>query len=81
MKGRTKDHAQGSLENIVENLIKTWEMEAAHKSFKDWQTVDHDKFKLRANDAAAFDGKTVSEIGTYNVLLDGCNKELYDAVF
>ena len=53
-------------------------MEAAHKSFKDMQTVVHDKFKLRANDASVFDGETVSEIGTYNCLLDGCTKELYD---
>ena len=53
-------------------------MEAAHKSFKDWHTVDHAKFKLRANDATAYDGETVSEIGTYNVLLDGCTKDLYN---
>ena len=31
MEGRTKQHKEGSLEKIVENLVKTWEMEASHK--------------------------------------------------
>ena len=30
--GKTKAHAPGSLEMIVENLVKTWEMERSHKS-------------------------------------------------
>ena len=31
MKGKTKNHAEGSLESVVENLVKTWEMERSHK--------------------------------------------------
>eukprot|EP00435_Cladocopium_sp_Y103_P058088 s682_g20.t1 len=27
LQGKTKNHAAGSLELIVENLVKTWEME------------------------------------------------------
>ena len=26
------NHAAGSLEEVVENLVKTWEMEASHKT-------------------------------------------------
>ena len=29
--GKTKNHPVGSLEMIVENLVKTWEMERSHK--------------------------------------------------
>lgn len=28
LKGRTQNHKEGSLEKVVENLVKTWEMEA-----------------------------------------------------
>ena len=29
--GRTRNHKEGSLEKIVEDLVKSWEMEASHK--------------------------------------------------
>ena len=31
MEERTMKHTEGSLEKIVENLVKTWEMESTHK--------------------------------------------------
>ena len=31
IQGKTMNHPPGSLEEIVENLVKTWEMEASHK--------------------------------------------------
>ena len=31
LKGKTRDHKEGSLETVVENLVKTWEMERSHK--------------------------------------------------
>ncbi len=31
LKGKTRNHKEGSLEQIVENLVKTWEMERSHK--------------------------------------------------
>ena len=31
LKGKTKAHKKGSLEMVVENLVKTWEMERSHK--------------------------------------------------
>ena len=32
LEGRTRKHKEGSLEKIVEDLVKTWEMEASHKT-------------------------------------------------
>ena len=32
MEERTRHHKAGSLEELVENLVKTWEMEASHKT-------------------------------------------------
>lgn len=32
LEGRTQTHKEGSLEKIVEDLVKTWEMEASHKT-------------------------------------------------
>ena len=31
MDGKTRQHQAGSLEKLVENLVKTWEMESTHK--------------------------------------------------
>lgn len=31
MKEKSRNHQENSLEMIVENLVKTWEMEATHK--------------------------------------------------
>jgi hypothetical protein len=32
LKERSRFHAAGSLEKLVENLVKTWEMESTHKT-------------------------------------------------
>ena len=32
LEGRSRIHKEGSLEKIVEDLVKTWEMEASHKT-------------------------------------------------
>ena len=31
LKEKLKNHPEGSLEKIVENIVKTWEMEYTHK--------------------------------------------------
>ena len=47
MKERTKKHAEGSLELIVENLVKTWEMERSHKPDAfDHHTIDYSNFSM-----------------------------------
>lgn len=80
LKGRTKNHPEGSLELIVENLVKTWEMERSHKTDPDQhRSVDPAKFKFAANGWKKFNNKEANEVGNYNVLLAGCPASLYDA--
>lgn len=41
---------KGSLEEIVQNAIKSWEMELSHKTrLKDFKTINPEKFKLFVN--------------------------------
>jgi hypothetical protein len=50
LKGRTRNHKEGSLELIVENLVKTWEMERSHKTdCHQHMSVDQERFSLGAN--------------------------------
>ena len=76
--GKTKNHKSGSLEEFVENFIKTWEMEATHKEFYQWTTVDRNEYEVQANGGKVFDSYEAPWVGNYNWLLSTCNKELYD---
>jgi hypothetical protein len=78
-KGKSRSHAEGSLEKVVENLVKTWEMEGTHKRFEDWTTINHEKYCTRANGGKVYRGKVSSEVGNYNWLMSGCKKDLYDS--
>ena len=78
--GKTKAHAPGSLEMIVENLVKTWEMERSHKSDpSQHKTVDQERFSIGANGGKMFNNIEANEVGNYNLLLDTADKALYDA--
>ena len=78
-KGKSKNHKEGSLEKIVEDLVKTWEMEATHKTLENWTTINLEKYCTQSNGGKIFSGKESSELGNYNWLLSGCRKDLYDA--
>ena len=79
LKGRTRIHDEGSLEQIVENLVKTWEMERSHKiDVTQHKSVDLDRFSLGANNGPQFNNVEANKIGNYNVLLATANKDLYD---
>ncbi|XP_060572428.1 uncharacterized protein LOC132730494 [Ruditapes philippinarum] len=78
IKERTRKHKQGSLERIVEDLVKTWEMESSHKTRKrDWGSVDPDKFYISSNGGRKFNLDDNIEYGNYNMLMD--ESVLYDA--
>lgn len=80
LKERTKRHAEGSLEIVVENLVKTWEMERSHKpDCLQHQTTDPVRFRFSANGGEVFDNVGAHQEGNYNVLLNTCPKEYYDA--
>ena len=61
------------MEELVENLVKTWETQASHfKNFSQWDTVDHDKYTVKTNNEEEMDGKIAYEIGNYNALMQTC---------
>jgi len=82
MKGKYKNHQPGSLELIVENLVKSWEFESSHKAdVSTWKTIDQtDEFEgFAANGWKRYNKAEMIEAGNYNVLMTGCPKELWDS--
>jgi len=68
--GRSKKHPEGSLEQVVQKLVKNWEVESHHiYDPKDWQTMDISKFQGSLNGAAPIDAQGMADIGPYNMLL------------
>lgn len=79
LKQRTKMHPAGSLEEIVENLVKTWEMERSHKlDPNQHQSVDTEKFRIGANGWKKYDNLEANQVGNYNVLMSGVDPKLWD---
>nr|XP_018622428.1 pathogen-related protein isoform X2 [Nicotiana tomentosiformis] len=68
--GRTKVWAEGSLEETVQNAIKSWEMELSHKTrVKDFRTINPEKFKLFVNGREGLSAEETLKVGSYNALL------------
>lgn len=68
--GRTKVWAEGSLEETVQNAIKSWEMELSHKTHvKDFRTINPEKFKLFVNGREGLSAEETLKVGSYNALL------------
>ena len=79
LKQRSKEHPEDSLEKVVENLVKTWEMERSHKvDCKQHQSVDQKRFLISANGGKKYKNVEANEVGNYNVLLDACPAEVWD---
>ncbi|KAI6661338.1 hypothetical protein LOD99_10005 [Oopsacas minuta] len=79
--GKTQNHSEGSLEKIVEDLVKTWEMESSHKSeVNEWKTIEQEDgvYHLSANNWKSYDKKEAIIAGNYNVLMHGCPKSIWD---
>ncbi|XP_059081734.1 uncharacterized protein LOC131879427 [Tigriopus californicus] len=73
LRGKSQNHLSGSLEQVVENLVKTWEMEASHKAdLKQWTTVDYKNYQVSCNGSEPVGGEVAKEVGNYNALLQGC---------
>ncbi|WVZ68946.1 hypothetical protein U9M48_017817 [Paspalum notatum var. saurae] len=69
---RTQEWPAGSLEEVVQNAIKTWEMELSHKSrLSDFKSVSPGKFSLSVNGGRRRSGEETLAMGSYNALLDG----------
>ncbi|KAH7510877.1 hypothetical protein FEM48_ZijujUnG0075600 [Ziziphus jujuba var. spinosa] len=69
--GRTKIWAAGSLEEKVQNLVKTWEMEMFHKTcFDDYKSVDPNVYTFSLNGRKAVNLEEKRKLGGgYNNLL------------
>lgn len=77
LREKTRNHPVGSLEKLVENVVKTVEMESSHKPLaKDWRSVDSTKYRTIVN-GKRFDLQQLIDDGTYNVFL--YDNLLYDA--
>merc|ERR1711994_1048493 len=72
--GKTKAHPEGSLELVVENLVKTWEMERSHKlDPTTHMSVDQDHFSISANGGKRYNNIEANAAGNYNALLDNAD--------
>ena len=62
------------MEEVVENLVKTWEFEASHKlDMEQWTTVSSpSEYCVTANGGAVIQGKDAKEMGNYNALMAEC---------
>ncbi|EFH65467.1 predicted protein [Arabidopsis lyrata subsp. lyrata] len=68
--GQTKVWPQGSLEETVQNAIKSWEMEFSHKiRLQDFKTINPEKFKLFVNGREGLSAEETLRLGSYNALL------------
>lgn len=66
---RSKIHATGSLEAVVQKVVKNWEVEVHHVSNPSaWTAMDPEKIKVALNGGATFDAQAVAAIGPYNIL-------------
>ncbi|KAI7866541.1 hypothetical protein BDF14DRAFT_1812435 [Spinellus fusiger] len=75
---KTCTHAEGSLENLVSNLVKNWEKEMSYKlSADEIRTIDNKKYRFSVNGQKWHSAEEMLEIGTYNALIG--DTDLYKA--
>jgi hypothetical protein len=64
-------HQAGSLPDLVEKLVKNWEIEASHKvDLADWRTIDLSSYKFSVNGGPEQSGEHMLRVGTYNAILE-----------
>jgi len=63
-------HEAGSLPELVQNLVKNWEVEASFKpDLDDWRTIDHEKYSFAINGSKAEGAEAMLKVGTYNAII------------
>ncbi|MBW4594067.1 MAG: ester cyclase [Brasilonema angustatum HA4187-MV1] len=69
-KQSTYNHVEGSLEAIVQNLVRTFEMEASFKTNpQQWLSVVNEQFRMSSNGGPVYTASDVVEGGTYNLFI------------
>lgn len=67
---RTKNHEAASLPNLVENLVKNWEVEASFKpQIEDWRTIDRPNYTFAINGGPPQSAEHMLKVGTYNAII------------
>ncbi|KAF2794080.1 hypothetical protein K505DRAFT_242876 [Melanomma pulvis-pyrius CBS 109.77] len=63
-------HEAASLPQLVENLVKNWEVEASFKpSLADWRTIDAPNYSFAINGSAPQTAEHMLQQGTYNAII------------
>ncbi|KAK8240611.1 putative pathogen-related protein [Phyllosticta capitalensis] len=63
-------HSPGSLHQLVENLVKNWEVEASFKTdLADWRTIDRPNYTFAINGGPPQSGEHMLNVGTYNAII------------
>jgi len=69
-KESTRNHLEGTLEAIVQNLVRTFEMEVSFKTNpKQWLSIVNDKFRVSTNGGQEYTATDLSAQGTYNLFM------------
>ncbi|KAK4996224.1 hypothetical protein LTR66_004115 [Elasticomyces elasticus] len=64
------NHVAGSLPQLVENLVKNWEVEASFKpQLSDWRTIDHANYSFAINGGPPQTAEHMLKVGTYNAII------------
>ena len=68
-------HDPQSLETLVENLVKNWEIEASFKSnVSTLRTVDPTVYTFSVNGGQPQDASHMAKVGTYNAIIAAPNQ-------
>lgn len=68
---KRSEHAAQSLPDLVEKLVKNWEIEASYKTdLKDWRTVDTSNYSFSVNGGPPQSGEHMLQVGTYNAIIE-----------
>lgn len=69
-KTKTVEHETGSLSELVQNLVKNWEIEASFKmDCKDWRTIDAERYSFAVNGLPPISAERFLELGSYNAII------------
>ncbi|KAE9992795.1 hypothetical protein EG327_007719 [Venturia inaequalis] len=67
---KSQNHSANSLPQLVENLVKNWEIEASFKTkLEDWQTVNPSRYTFSMNGGTPQKGEHMLEVGSYNSII------------
>ncbi|KAI0383375.1 hypothetical protein F5Y04DRAFT_33645 [Hypomontagnella monticulosa] len=71
---KQSSHTAGSLPELVENLVKNWEIEASFKTrLSDWRTIDPETFTFAVNELKPCSADHMLRVGTYNAIITPCD--------